>query len=259
MADAPPDRPDAAAGVFETLLVRSGRIQALVAHLARLAGSVRDLYGQELPAELHTVLPERAAALAGEHRLRVDVVPVRSALRWSVRTSPLDPRRPRVVRCAPVVVPGGIGRHKWSDRRLLDRLGAGGPVPLIVDRDGSVLEAAWASFWLLDGPRLVTPPADGRLLPGVTRARLLELAPSIGLRAAEEPISLVAAVHAPAILLTSSVQLAVRGTVDPGPDPDRAGRPPEAADPDPAGRSPSTIIEAIRAALAEAGDTGPRD
>ena len=41
---------------------------------------------------------------------------------------------------------------------------------LIVDGDEQVLEAAWANLWLIEGERLITPPADGRLLPGVTRA-----------------------------------------------------------------------------------------
>ena len=81
-------------------------------------------------------------------------------------------------------------------------------MPLLVDADGSVLEAAWANFWILDGRTLITPPADGRLLPGVTRARLLELAPSLGLEACERPISLAQARAAPAALLTSSLALA---------------------------------------------------
>ncbi len=63
-------------------------------------------------------------------------------------------------------------------------------MPLLVDADGSVLEAAWGNFWLLEGDALVTPPADGRILPGVTRALLLELAPALGLHAREQPITL---------------------------------------------------------------------
>jgi branched-chain amino acid aminotransferase len=37
---------------------------------------------------------------------------------------------------------------------------------------------------------LVTPPADGTILPGITRSSLLELAPKLGYRIREEPIAI---------------------------------------------------------------------
>jgi branched-chain amino acid aminotransferase len=39
-------------------------------------------------------------------------------------------------------------------------------------------------------PTLVTPPAEGTILPGITRSSLLELAPMLGYRAREEPIAI---------------------------------------------------------------------
>jgi para-aminobenzoate synthetase/4-amino-4-deoxychorismate lyase len=220
--------PDPAQGVFETLLVRDGRVQALDRHLARLGGSLRELYGQALPGDLRAVVRERVAGLSGSHRLRVDVVPDAPGLRAAVETTPLDPGRPRHFACLPVTVAGGHGPHKWRDRRAL---AGGAGVRLLVDDDGSVLEAAWANFWVLDGRRLSTPPADGRLLAGVTRARLLELAPALGLHARERRISLEEARAAPAALLTSSLALAVAAAVD--------------TDPGPGGEA----VEAIRLAL----------
>ena len=48
-----PRRPDARAGVFDTLLVQGGVPVALEAHLARLTTSVREVYGVGLdPAAL---------------------------------------------------------------------------------------------------------------------------------------------------------------------------------------------------------------
>ena len=144
------------------------------------------------------------------------MIPDGRRLRVAVETTALDPSRPRHFACVPVTVAGGHGPHKWRDRRAL---GGDAGVPLLVDEDGSVLEAAWANFWLLDGRRLSTPPADGRLLAGVTRARLLELAPSLGLEADERRISLDEARAAPAALLTSSLALAVAAAVDTDPGP----------------------------------------
>jgi para-aminobenzoate synthetase / 4-amino-4-deoxychorismate lyase len=236
-----PETPDSALGVFETLLVRDGRIQALGRHLARLQASLGELYDRPLPAGIATGIRAHVAGLAGAHRLRVDAVPAAGAaeaagaageLRVSLTTSPVDPHRPQTYACVPITLPGGHGPHKWRDRRTIERAGG---VPLIVDGDGSVLEAAWANVWLLDDDRLVTPPADGRLLPGVTRARLLELAPSLGLHCAERPITLDQARAAATLVLTSSLALAATAAVD---------RPPAA---------PHPSVQRIRLAL-EGGD-----
>lgn len=208
----PPDRSD---GVFETMLVRDGRIQALGQHLDRLARSIGPLYGSRLPAGIAGQLHAHTADLAGEHRLRVDVVPGEDI---AVTMAPVPPGSRRPVTLAPLIVPGGLGPHKWRDRRMLAIApryrgaisGYGGPpTPLLVDADGTVLEAAWGNLWVLDGDALVTPPADGRILPGVTRALLLELAPSLGLLPREQPISLDRVRAAPVTFATSSIRLAV--------------------------------------------------
>ena len=209
-------RPDPTRGVFETLLARDGRVQALPGHLRRLTASVATLYGAELPAGLPAAISAAAASLSGEHRVRVDVVPGDTQeVSWRIATTPRDPHRPRWCRCRPVPAPGGsLGGHKWSDRRALAALtGDDDAVALLVGDGGEILEAAWANLWLLEGDRLVTPPADGRLLPGVTRGRLLALAPALGLQPCEEPVTLARAQAASQRLLTSSLALAVAATL----------------------------------------------
>jgi para-aminobenzoate synthetase/4-amino-4-deoxychorismate lyase len=203
--------PDLSQGVFETLLVRDGRLQSLPRHLERMAASVGQLYGLALPDHLEPTVRGRATRLSGAHRLRLDVIPGGDRLQCAVETTALDSNRPRRYALTPVTVAGGHGPHKWRDRRALH---ADRGVPLLVDTDGSILEAAWANVWLLDGRRLSTPPADGRLLAGVTRARLLELAPSLGLETTERRISLEETRAAPAVMLTSSLALAVSAAVD---------------------------------------------
>ena len=221
--------PDRFQGVFETLLVRDARIHALQRHLERLAHSAGALYGMRLPADLANRLTAEASGLAGEHRLRVDVVPGEQI---AINARPVAAGYRRAVTLEPFVVPGGLGPHKWRDRRLLDRATRGPEAtPLLIDSEGTVLEAAWGSVWVLEGDALITPPADGRILPGVTRALLLELAPSLGLRALEEPISLHRARRAPLLFATSAIRLAVPATL--------TG---EAA-------APSAVVDRIRAAL----------
>lgn len=201
-------RPDPAAGVFETLLVRDGVAQHAAEHVARLARSVAALYGLPLPDDL----PERVAAAsdgADGVRLRVVAVPARGRLDVTLALAP-NPPRPLPVVLAPFALPGGLGAHKWLDRALLGALAeqAGGATPLLLDGDGTVLEAAWANVLAIAGERLLTPPADGRILPGVTRALLLEAAAEAGLEAVERPLTLADVAAADAVLLSSSAALA---------------------------------------------------
>jgi para-aminobenzoate synthetase / 4-amino-4-deoxychorismate lyase len=205
------DRPDPARGVFDTLLVRDGRPQALERHLERLGQSIAELYGERLPGDLGERVRAAAAELAGPHRLRTDAVPTTGGLRITIATEPVAPAAAlrRQVFVAPVVIEGGIGPHKWRDRRLLDELSDAGRTPLILDVQEELLEAASANVWILEDDRVSTPPADGRLLPGVTRSLLLEHAREVGLTAGVEPLSLARARAADAVFLTSSIKLAV--------------------------------------------------
>jgi para-aminobenzoate synthetase/4-amino-4-deoxychorismate lyase len=207
--------PDPAAGVFETILVEGGGALHLADHLARLRASVGALYAVELGAELDAAVAKAlgTAPNGAARRLRVVATPSPQAIAVQASLEPLGAAALRsAVPLRAWTVPGGLGPHKWVDRRAIDdaaaRLRA---TPLIVEADGEVLEAAWANVWALEATRLLTPPADGRILPGVTRARLLALASDVGLDAAEERLPLVRLASADAILLTSSLRLAVPG------------------------------------------------
>jgi para-aminobenzoate synthetase / 4-amino-4-deoxychorismate lyase len=91
----------------------------------------------------------------------------------TLAVTPFAPPATAVLR--PVVLPGGLGPHKWRDRTLLESHEADvpGTLPLLLDADGFVLETSRTSVLAeaADGT-LHTPPADGRILPGVTVARL---------------------------------------------------------------------------------------
>ncbi|MET0683748.1 MAG: aminodeoxychorismate synthase component I [Solirubrobacteraceae bacterium] len=163
----PVPRPDPAAGLYETIRVVHGEAQALGDHLARLGRSLRALYGLPLP----DALAERATRAAVGHRrarLRIDVFPGEDA---QLAITPLGEIPPAVLR--PVVVPGGLGAHKWRDRRLLESHEDDDPgtLPLLVDADGLVLETSRTAIVVrgADG-RLYAPPTDGRILPSVTAA-----------------------------------------------------------------------------------------
>ena len=207
------DRPDPALGVFETLLVRGGAAVDARAHLGRLERSVGALYGQELPEDL---LARVLAAAAGRplQRLRVTAAPGAAFVDIAAEPLAAEPG-PDPVTLAPAVLPGGLGAHKWSDRRLLDELAHRlDAVPLLLDLDGDVLEAAHANLFIVEGTHLVTPPLDGRQLPGTVRARVLALHP-----AREERLSLDRVAAADELLLASSVRGIHPARLSDGPEP----------------------------------------
>jgi para-aminobenzoate synthetase / 4-amino-4-deoxychorismate lyase len=177
--------PRPAAGVFTSLLVRDGVAYHLDDHLSRLAASASQLYRKDLPASLADDLA-RCLGDRPSGRLRITVRPLGGPLHAIIEVVPIADQTV-VTDLVPVVVPGGIGAHKWADRRLLARCAAtagaaDGTQLLIEDADGQVLETDRASvFAVLDGV-VCTPPAEGRLLPGVTRAAVLRLAAAAGLR-----------------------------------------------------------------------------
>ncbi|HMJ01972.1 MAG TPA: chorismate-binding protein [Conexibacter sp.] len=200
-------RPDATHGVFETLLVRDGEALRAPAHLARIAASAAALYASELPDDLAARVEAAAAELSAAGALRIVVRP-RTGGDGAAMTLERGrmPARPLPIALRPFTLPGGLGTHKWRDRRLLNALTAGEAVtPLLLDGDGDVLETAWGNVFALEGDALVTPPADGRILPGVTRAAVLAAASELGLAPLVEPLSLMRLAHADAIVVSSSL------------------------------------------------------
>jgi para-aminobenzoate synthetase/4-amino-4-deoxychorismate lyase len=135
-------RPDPRRGVFETVLVRSGEPVNLEAHLRRLQAR------PEIPP------------LEGD-----------GALRLTATGATFRPpeRRALPIVLTPYTLPGGLGDRKWRDRDLLDALSCDGTTPLLLDADGTVLEAAWAAVLIRRGDRLYTPREDGRILPSTSR------------------------------------------------------------------------------------------
>ncbi|MEP7105955.1 MAG: aminotransferase class IV, partial [Chloroflexota bacterium] len=105
-------------------------------------------------------------------------------------------------------LPGGLGAHKWSDRRLVDRsrTEAGTGDVVLVDQDARMLECGTANvFVVLDG-EVVTPPLDGRILPGVVRAHVLDLLRRRGIPVSERPVEVAELGQAREVFTTSSIR-----------------------------------------------------
>ena len=194
-------------GLFETLLVLDGEPVELEAHLERLAASLRELFGAELPAGLAVEVADGAQGIP-LGRMRIDVDP--KGAKATLKTQAVDPadlfpthERGAVLRS--VFADGGLGRHKWADRRPLGEA-AGAPVPLLFDRNDEVLEAGRANVFVAVAQVLVTPAADGRILPGTARAAAIEIAREAGIEVQERRLDRRELLSADEVFLTGSVR-----------------------------------------------------
>jgi para-aminobenzoate synthetase / 4-amino-4-deoxychorismate lyase len=206
-------RPDPGKGLFETVLVSGGHAVELERHLERLSASAAAVYGVTLPPGLAADV--RAAAQASVAAGAADAARARARLRITLR-APAEVHievsaagvGDGAITLIPVTVAGGLGPHKLLDREPLIEFERPGQAGLICDADGTVLEASFANVWALIDGRLITPLADGRLLPGTIRARLLEAGHAAGVELASAPFTLQQAHAAQALLTTSSIRLA---------------------------------------------------
>lgn len=199
--------PDRELGLFETLLIFDGEPVELDSHLDRIAGSLRALFGAELPPGLAEEARERARG-ARLGRMRITIGPDGSGA--TLATQEVDavdffPTWERAAALRSLSCDGGLGAHKWADRRALGEVEEG-PVPLLFDRGDEVLEAARANVFAVHDGVLKTPAADGRILPGIARAGAIAAAREAGIEVVEGPLRRDELPTADEVFLTGSVR-----------------------------------------------------
>lgn len=176
--------------VFETLRTY-GRVPfRLGTHLARLRDSAR-FCGIPWHPEVEPELHDLAAAMPGESRLNVLLT---AGGRRLVRAEPLDLGRAG----APVRVasrawspdpwlPGWVkhtSRAAWVQAARI----AGVDEVVWIAPEGVWTEANRSNLVVVRDGMLCTPPEDGRILAGVTRACMLEAARAAGVPVSEAPV-----------------------------------------------------------------------
>lgn len=213
-------------GVFTTALVLGGRVVCLDAHLERLLHACKVLEIDIAPAMLSDAFRLAASAVRlGSVRVTVTRG---SGPRGLV---PSGPFKSTVLASSTEMAPTGmfsqlslrpssIRRNDTSPTSQLKTLAyldaimaakeareAGFDEPLMLNTQNRIACTGTGNVFVLRGRRLSTPPASEGLLPGITRALLMRVAPMRGLEVAEEQLTLEDLAAADAVLVTNCLRL----------------------------------------------------
>jgi len=214
-------------GVFETLRAEGGKVFFLEAHFERLRSGL-DTLGIDLPDAARLAREGLAAVLGrlgheGAAALKVIVSrgtgPAGPSTRGEfapsvVVTGSVDPReRPVSMRAITSSIicneRSPVARVKSLNylemvlaRREAESRGA--EEAIVLNTRGRVAEASAANVFAVRGKGLLTPPVEEGCLPGIVRAEVLRVAPSVGLDVAVEPLVLQALGGADEAFLTNS-------------------------------------------------------
>ncbi len=210
-------------GLFETMRAYGGRIFRLSQHLERLTVSAAELSfeppaAQQLAAAVGEALDASGMEDAG---VRLTVTPGIAGSpepTIAVLVRPLALPAPDLYAngCHAVSVPAAhagesvlrrIKSLNYLDKLLAQRAAArqGAHEAILVDPDGCVVEGAMRNIFAVFGDELVTPPLSRGLLPGITRATVLEIAEKQGISCRERDVPLTELYRADEAFLTSSL------------------------------------------------------
>lgn len=192
-------------GLFETLRTWAGRPTLLPRHLDRMTRSARTLGlpidGVQLPRTDDVRALLKADGREGDAMLRITmsggVSSTQGATAW-MRSAPLPPSSGDGIRlgtAGPARL-DPLAAHKslnyWPYRLLGEKARAEGcDEALLIDPKGCVLEGSRTNVFFVVRGALVTPPTDGRILPGVMRGLVIGRARQLGIEVEETALSLL--------------------------------------------------------------------
>jgi branched-chain amino acid aminotransferase len=211
-------------GLYETLKLVDGVPVFFEEHVARLDLGLEEL-GLERPcssAEMGAQICRLSAASDvpdGACRVLVTAGPPQGKPGLLIQTDRRTfPARPlRVISYLGVRVRAQLKAMTVMQSYLAQRAAtaAGADDAILVDDEGHMFEGATSNMFLVRGGGLVTPPAEGAILPGVLRAKVEELASAHGIPVVEAVARVADLRVDDGMLLTSSVRGIVPvGSVD---------------------------------------------
>lgn len=199
--------PETLPGAFTTMRAVGGVPLFWDDHAARLLDGARA--AGLPPPDLAAIREEVARACWGlpDARVRVTLVAAARAVDARPRAAPAAPFVLRPVEAPP---PDAARSRKLLPRAAYGALARdlrGADDALLRDGD-DYLECTRSNLFVLAGRTLATPPADGRILPGIARGHLLALAEALGLEPREARVGAQDLAAAEACVVTNAVLLA---------------------------------------------------
>jgi len=217
-------------GLFETMRVYSGQIFRLSIHLARLMAGAEQIYLQ-LPMATEGLrdavqeplsasgLPDAYVRLTvtrgvGGHHSELDA----STPSVTVWVRPLSGYPPQLYERGMSAVLAIARRNEYSPlsnlktvnylENILARAEArrrSADEALFLNTTGQLAETSASNLFIVANGRVLTPPIEAGILPGITRACVLELCAAEGIRFAEVPLELHQLREAAEAFLTGSI------------------------------------------------------
>ncbi|MCB5189864.1 aminodeoxychorismate lyase [Methylobacillus arboreus] len=90
-----------------------------------------------------------------------------------------------------------LARQEWSDPNISEGI--------LLDQDNLVIEGVMSNIFVRSGKILITPNLERCGVAGITRQRILEIAPSLGLLPSVAPLSLPDLMRADEVLMCNSL------------------------------------------------------
>lgn len=219
--------------VFETIRTYGGRPFALNEHILRLLRSAeRVLIASPLSADEFAAEVTRAVELAknpeasvrvmltrGTGPLGLDPDLAKSPSRF-IFVEPLSPPKAeayrdgigvilvRTARAVDATQAAGakVANYLTSLLAIREAKQVGAAEALIVDANGCVVEGATSNVFVVKDGELLTPPESAGILPGITRAHLIDVARALGMTVRFEEIPEDKLFDADEVFISSSIR-----------------------------------------------------
>lgn len=215
-------------GVYEVIRIYNGTAFTLAEHLHRLERSCASinlplpLSKKELASEIQKLIA-KAAVKEGmiymqitrgvSPRNHVIASKMKPTVLFHTRVLPPVPRAGQVEGVKVISVPDERWKRCWIKSIALlpnilakNAAVAAGAYEAVFIEDGWVTECSASNIHMVSRGAMITHPVGPKVLPGITRAMLLDLAPQAGVPAIERPFTEAEAIAADEVFITSTTR-----------------------------------------------------